>query len=112
MISTFDSILGLVVPTSKKELPYVLKLANLPLEVPPIYGLGLYKGYAALEGGGVRFGYSWGDSSLDGPTYHNYGGKLNPINGCSCAAFDEETGRFIGVSSKRATLVDFNRGLP
>lgn len=109
VISTEHGILGIVVPSSRKELPYVINLApHLPRQ--PIFScLGLYKGYAPLSGGGARFIYSWGKGFPDGPVYYSdvSGKRFTEWNFWTCAAFDEETGRFIGISYEgRVTLID------
>lgn len=111
VISTDHSgILGFVVPASKTELPYVINLApHLPRQ--PIFScLGLYKGYAPLSGGGVRYIYSWGKGFPDGPIYHSdTSGKRFKFarDSWARAAFDEETGRSIGISWEGCvTLID------
>ncbi len=108
VISTCGGIFGVVIPASPEELPRVLKLADFTFDAFPVYGLGLYKGYAALQGDGARFGYSW-DNIPSTPTFCNGGGsELVPANRWFRIAFDEETGCFIGTTERDTLFIDFH----
>lgn len=109
VISTDKGIWGLSCLASTKDTLSITQLSNFTNK-SSVCAPGVRKAYAycGKDVMGVRLGYAWenGKDSNSELTYTNGETKSAQLIG-DCAAFDEQSGRFVYLTKRDITVVDF-----